>query len=85
MGFGRWGTLEAGTQYKFRNYATMKHIQTPPKVNKLPNSRSTAGAQANDNETWIQVGVPLARVLSGCARAYLERIEREKEASNDAS
>jgi hypothetical protein len=85
MGFGRWGTLEAGTQYKFRNYATMKHIQTPPKVNRFPNSRSTAGAQANDNETWIQVGGPLARVLSGSARAYLERIEREKEASNDAS
>jgi hypothetical protein len=69
MRFGHWGMLEAGTQYKLRNFATMKHIQTPPKVNSPVNSRSTAGAQDNDNETWIQVGVPLARVLSKCAEA----------------
>jgi hypothetical protein len=56
----------------------MKHIQTPPKVNSLVNNRSTADAQANDNETWLQLGVPLARVLSDCASAYLERIESEK-------
>jgi hypothetical protein len=85
MRFGRWGTLEAWTQYKFRNYATMKHIQTPPKVNSLTNKLPTGGQQANDNETWLQLGIPLAGVLSNCARAYLERVEREKEAVNDAS
>lgn len=62
-----------------------KHIQTPPKVNRLTNKPPTADPQGQTDDVWMQLGIPLARVLSGCARAYLERIEREKGAANDAS
>lgn len=50
-----------------------KHIHIPPKVNSLPNSLPTGGAQANDNDAWMQLGIPLAKVLSDCAKAYVER------------
>jgi glutaredoxin 2 len=64
LSFGHWGMLEAGTRYK-RTQAIMKHIQNLPKVNNLP----TGSSQANDNGSWEQLGIPLARVLSNCAEA----------------
>jgi hypothetical protein len=57
----------------------MKHIQTPPECKQL----LTANPQTNDNEAWEQLGIPLARVLSGCAEAmWRQQLIAESERIN---
>jgi hypothetical protein len=51
----------------------MQHIS--PKRETV-NRKSTANPR-DDLGDWEHVGIPLARVLSQCAKAYIERSERE--------